>query len=257
MNRFIKTLIILNGLLLPLFICFLIYKYFTDSPSYGTDYEAESIIVGEELDNAKNDSLALQGISYEAPREIYNSTNLYLPISVMSYDEAKELRKDISSAGDIDLSYYNYFNIIFLDKDYNVIGQLLNKKASIIDIFINQGRYSYQERSVDKTVKNIAYTIGFDDTNQDGKLNSLDNHDLFISDFDGKNLTQVTKEKEIIGFEFINSNNEIFIRFKDRNEIRDEYKYVKFGVYNIESGIFTELKSIENKLLEIESILIK
>jgi hypothetical protein len=255
-NRFIKALIILNGLILPIFICFLIYKNFS-KPSDGIDYEAESIIVGEQLDKAKGDSLALQGISYDAPQEIYNSTNFYLPISVLTYEEAKEIKKIAESAGDINLSYLNYFNIVFLDKDYKVIGQLLDKKASIIELYINRGRYDYRDGAVDKTVKHIAYSIGFDDTNKDGKLNSLDAHDLFISDLEGMNLTQVTRGKEIVAFEFINSNSEIFIRFKDRNEIKDEYKYVKFGIYNIASGTFNELKDIEAKLLDIEAKLIK
>ena len=94
-NRFIKILIIVNGLIIPIFICFLVYKYLSDYQS-GVAYEAESIIVGEELEKAKADSLALQGISYEAPRQIYNSTNLYLPISVMTYKEAKEIYRGLS-----------------------------------------------------------------------------------------------------------------------------------------------------------------
>ncbi len=256
MNRFIKTLVIINGLIIPICIGYLVYKSF-DYNSSGVGYESESIIVGEELEEAKKDSLALQGLRYESPDEIYNSTNLYLPISVMTYEEVKELKKLASSAGDINISYFNYFNIIFLDKDYVVIGQLLDKKASITDIFINRGQYAYQERTIDNTVRHITYSIGFDDTNRDGKLNSMDDHDLYISDLDGKNLTQVTQQKELVDYHFINSNSEIFIRFKDRNEIKDEYKYVKFGIYNIGTGTFKELKDLEDKLLNIESKLIR
>lgn len=256
MNRLIKTLVIINGLIVPLFICFLVYKFVAEN-SVTEEYESESIIVGEELEKAKKDSVALQGLSYDAPAEIYNSTNLYLPISVMSYEEAKELKKLASSAGDINLSFFNYFNIIFLNKDYKVIGQLLDKKASITEIFINRGQYDYQEKSIDKTVKHIAYSIGFDDTNMDGKLNSLDDHDLYISDLDGKNLTRVTNKKEVIDYQFINSNSEIFIRYKDRSDIKDEYKHVKFGIYGISTETFKELNDIENKLLEIEEKLIR
>jgi hypothetical protein len=175
----------------------------------------------------------------------------------MTYEEAKELRKLALSAGDINPSQFNLFNVVFLDKDYKVIGQLLDKKGSITAIQINRGRYNYRDDSIDKTVKNIAYQIGFNDSNGDGKLNSLDDHDLYITDLNGQNLTQVTTKKYIVDFRFINSNSELFIRFKDRSNIRDEYKKVKFGVYNIASGTFNELKDLENKLTDIESQLIK
>lgn len=261
-NRFIKALIIINGLLLPIFVVYYLYRSITGNWT-GDSYQSESIIVGEELEDAKRDSLALQGLTYESLVDVYNSTNYYLPISVMTYEEAKNYKEAISSAGDISpYSFHNnYINVIFFNKHYGVIGQLLDKKACISDIFINRGQnedqYDYQEKEVDRTVKNIAYSIGFDDSNMDGKLNSLDNQDLYISDLDGKNLKQVTKEIDILDYQFINSNSEIFIRFKDRSKIRDEYKYVKFGLYNIESGTFTELKEIENKLLDIEKKLVR
>jgi|JI9StandDraft_2_1071091.scaffolds.fasta_scaffold24193_2 hypothetical protein len=255
MNKLNQTLVTINGIIIPLFIGFALYNIL-DKPDneYGGH---ESIIVGDELEKAKSDSLALQGITYESPEEIYNSTNFYLPVSVMTYEEAKELRKLALSAGDINPSQFNLFNVVFLDKDYKVIGQLLDKKGSITAIQINRGRYNYRDDSIDKTVKNIAYQIGFNDSNGDGKLNSLDDHDLYITDLNGQNLTQVTTKKYIVDFRFINSNSELFIRFKDRSNIRDEYKKVKFGVYNIASGTFNELKDLENKLTDIESQLIK
>jgi hypothetical protein len=261
-NRFIRVLIIINGIIFPIFVGYYLYNSFFDNWG-GNSFQSHSIIVGEELEEAKRDSLALQGLNYESPVNVYNSTNYYLPISVMTYEEAKEYRDFVSMAGDMSPDAYghNYFNVIFLDKQYNVIGQLLDKKASITDIFINSGQYGYQydhqEKEIDRTVKNIAYSIVFDDSNKDGKLNSLDNQDLYISDLEGKNLTQVTADIDIVEYQFVNSNTEIFIRFKDRTDIRDEYKYVKFGLYNIEQKAFTELKAIEKKLLEIESKLVR
>lgn len=255
MNKLNQTLVTINGIIIPLVIGFSLYNIL-HKPQYEYQ-EPESIIVGDELEKAKNDSLVLQGIRYEVPEEIYNSTNFYLPVSVMTYEEAKELRKLASSAGDINPSQFNLFNVVFLDKDYKVIGQLLDKKGSISDIRINRGRYDYRDDSIDKTVKNIAYQIGFNDTNSDGKLNSLDDHDLYITDLNGQNLTQVTTKRDIVDYWFTNSNSEIFIRYKDRSNIRDEYKMVKFGVYNITTGTFNELKDLEKKLMDIESQLIK
>jgi hypothetical protein len=263
MTRFIKTLIIINGLIIPAAVCFLLYKLISESLR-DNDYQPESIIVGEDLGKAKKDSLALQGIAYETPMNVYNSTNYYLPISVKSYEEAKDLKttegvaylKLGRTSGYNYASYSNYFNILFLDKDYKVIGQLGEKKASITEIFSNVPTYGNQEE-IDKSVKNMAYVIGFDDSNKDGKLNSFDFHDLYISDLDGRSLIRVTSGKEIIDFNFMNSNTEIFIRYKDRNEIKEEYKHIKFGLYTIATGTFKELNEIEQKLLEIESKLIQ
>jgi hypothetical protein len=262
MTRFVKTLIIINGLIIPAAVCFLLYKFISESLR-DDSYQAESIIVGEDLGKAKKDSLALQGITYETPLTIYNSTNYYLPISVMSYEEAKDLKTSEGTqfklgrtSGNNYVSYSNYFNILFFDKDYKVTGQLLEKKASITEIFMNIPSSGYQQE-IDKSVKNMAYIIGFDDSNKDGKLNSSDFHDLYISDLEGKNLTKVTSQKDVIDFNFMNSNTEIFIRYKDRNEIKEEYKHIKFGLYTIGTGTFKELNEIEQKLLEIESKLIQ
>lgn len=258
----------MNGLLIPTFIGFLVYKYMRDY-SYGFDYEEESIIVGEELEKAKNDSLALQGLSYESPIDIYNSTNRYLPISVMTYEEARQIKEMASMAGDISPNIYeqNYFNVLFMDKDYKVTGQLVDRKASIRDIFINRWGssgydyydydYRHEKEAVDTTLKHIAYSIAFLDSNNDGKLNSLDDYDLYISDLDGKNLTQVTNQMDIVDYKFIDSNSKIFVRFMERNEMKDEYKRVKFGLYSISRKTFDELKDIESKLNDIESELIR
>ena len=258
-NRFIKSLVIVNGILLPIFAGLLVYNSFSDdATSY--DYQPESVIVGDDLEKAKSDSIALQGLSYETPPQtIYNSTNMYIPISVLTYEEARKLRQISQSAGDFDPGWFNYFNILFLDKDYKVIGQLLDKKATISEIVINQGaRYYYGEAvAVDTTVKNIAYRIGFDDSNKDGKLNPTDDQDLYISDFKGQSLTQVTFQKDIIDFEFIKSNTKIFIRYKDRNDMRDEYNHLKFGIYDIQTKTFNELKEIEGRLVDIEAKLIR
>jgi hypothetical protein len=259
MSRFIKILAIINGILIPIFMAFFTYKYFSDLTIDEGYHQPESIIVGKDLEKAKKDSLVLQGITYEAPRQVYNSTNMYMPISVLTYQQAKEAKQAQQSAGDFNPGHFNYINVLFLDKDYKVIGQLLDRKASVSEIPMMGYPYNtYRDDiEIDKTVKNMAYKIGFEDSDKDGKLNFLDDHDLYISDLDGRHLTQVTSKKNIIEYYFINSNSEIFVQFMDRNGMRDEYNHVKFGVYNISTGLFTELNEIEKRLIEIESKLVE
>lgn len=256
MRRLAEILIVVNGFLIPVFAGFFVYRSFPGSFKRESDYKAESIIVGDKLEKAKNKNLALQGVSYVAPVPIYNSANFYLPISAKTFDEARNLKEESERAGDFNSGWFNYVNVLFLDQDYNVITRLLNKKASIAEISIPGRNYYLDPDKVDKTVKNIAYIIGFDDTNNDGKLDYLDFHDLYISDLDGKNLSQVTTDKYIIDYQFVKSNSAIFIRYMDRDDQPDEYKPVKFGVFHIATGEFKTLREIEEQVKEVESILI-
>jgi hypothetical protein len=257
MYRFLKILAIINGLIIPVFICYLIYKSFADEPDYYS-YQPDSLILGEDLDRALNDSLALQGLEYDMPLRIGNSTNFYLPISVLTFQEAKDLRRDRESAGDISLSFYNYTNVVFLDQDYKVIGKLLDKRASISDIQSNyRGLYYAEEEELSNTVTHIVYQIAFEDTNGDKRLNSLDEHDLYVSDLSGRNLVRVTSGKDVMSFSFIKKSTELLIQYKDRSNIRDEHRFVKFGIYNMENSLFRELKDLEGTLKEIESIVQK
>ncbi len=260
MDRFIKILAIINGIVIPIFVAFFIYSYYANRSSDYYPSEPESIIVGEELEKAKRDSLVLQGISYEEPKLIYNSTNMFLSISALTYQQAKDAWSARDSSGDFDPGNFNYINVLFLNKDYEPIGKLLDRKASISEI--SDAGYSFRfayrnENEVDTTVKNIGYRIGFEDTNKDGKLNAGDDHDLYISDLNGKRLTQVTAKKHVIQYYFINLNKEIFIQYKDRNNLRDEYNPVKFGLYTISTGVFKELKNLEKELIQIEKLLAK
>ena len=108
----------MNGILIPIIIGIIFFQVLS---SLGTEeYNEEGVIIGDVLEKAKSDSVALQGISYDSPCEIYNSTNYYLPIAVTTYEEAKAIREMISSAGDMNFSYFQIMNILFLNEDIYV-----------------------------------------------------------------------------------------------------------------------------------------
>ena len=170
----------------------------------------------------------------------------------MTYKEAKDVRKAISSAGDFSMSVLQIFNVVFLDSNYQVIRNLLDKKAFISDINIPWGG----REKVDRSIQNIAYEIAFEDSNNDGKLNNDDNMDLYISDLDGGNLLQVTKNIDVKSYEFINDHKDLIIRYKERNDEREEHKKVKFAFYNIATSSFKPLLELNNHLEELEKQLI-
>ena len=254
-NKTIKVLIIVNGILIPLFIFYGLYKEISDRYSYDS-YEPEDIITGEELDAAIKDSVALQGLYYDSPAKIYNSSNYFLFIAAKTYEERREFTEALKMQGDIRIEEDNWLNIVFLDKDLKVIGNLLDRKATISGYWINAPYDRDRKVELDTTVKHIAYSIGFEDSNEDGRLNSLDDHDLYISDLSGKNLTQVTSGVDVVDFSFVDDNSKILVTYLDRVNIRAEYKRNKFSMYDIRTQTLSKTKEIENQLRAIEKTLI-
>ncbi|CAM1349918.1 MULTISPECIES: hypothetical protein [Tenacibaculum] len=255
-NKYIKFLIILNGTLLPVILIFLLFQLTKEFFPNNNNFP-DGIILGEELETAKKDSLVLQGLKYYTPIDLYNSKNKYLPISLLTYEEEKRVKNLVSVANDIGDSLLKFVNIIFVDENYQVITSLLKKKASILQIKPQRKRYKLERDELDKTVKYIAYLIAFEDSNKDGKLNSGDNHDLYLSDLNGKNLIRITNSINLDRFEFTNSNSQIFIKYTDRENIREEYKKQKFAIYDIESSKLLNMSSIDKELDNLEKIIIE
>lgn len=227
MSKLVKILIIINGFLIPIIIGIFFYQIFKPF-SRKSPTEEEGIYVDERIEDARKNSVALQGLDFDGPERIYNSENCYLTINIATYEEAKKLGLAASISNDMSWSFYNIMNIVFLDRDYNVLGTLVNKKASITEMEEMNPRRDV--KGIDETVKNIGYLIGFDDTNADGLLNSEDFHDLYISDLDGKNLLQVTRGIDVEDFNFEDMNSKIFIRYTERNDLKKEHKKVKFAL---------------------------
>lgn len=253
MSKLVKSLIIINGIMIPLVLAIIIFQMASTFINRQIN-DDEGIIVDESITEAKSDIFALQGLSYDSPVEICNSTNYCLPISVTAYEEARNLMELSSRASDISLSYDLIMNVIFMDKNYHVIGKLVDRKASVSQIELpDNGRF---DKIADTTVKNIACLIGFEDTNNDGKLNSFDNHDLYITDLNGQNLTKATTGIDVKSFVFVNSGTKILIRFKERSDLKEEHKKVKFGLFDIVTSKFEELTGLNNSINDIERQLI-
>lgn len=255
MNKLLKTLAIINGVLIPLAIIIVLYHHYKNNTASDPANEPSSLIVGKSFEKAKNDSIQLQGLHYDGLETIYNSSNYYLPVSVLTYEEAKSYKAALEMAGDMNPTLPCVVNLIFLDKNFNVLGQLVTKKAAISEIEMHH--YDYDSKEVDKTALYIAYRISFEDTNGDGLLESNDNSDIYISDLNGKNLTQVTYNIDVNSFYFIDSNSKIFIKYTERVNIPDEYKRLKFGIFDISNSHWSELSALDSKLDSLEKALVK
>jgi len=259
MTKFIKTLIIINGLIVPLvlliFLGIIIQESIRNSPKRFDPDPIRTV----NLITKDGDTLVTQGLRYQDPETVYNSTNFIINVMPKTYDKPRKIESEssikayrqVEMMGSHEPTGY-LVNILFLDANYNYIRRLVDKKASIEQVTIPTGN---DRQKVDTTVRNIGYLIAYEDSNNDKIIDWNDDYDLYISDLDGKNLFQITRERDIIGFEFINQHNDVFISYTDREDIRDEYKITKFAIFNIKTRQLRELTTIDKALRDVQKIL--
>lgn len=255
MNKFIKTLIVINGLLIPVVVLILLVAFIINE--FRTSGYDPDPVKTENLITKDGDTLITQGLLYDNPEQIYNSSYHMIRISPKTYNRAmlKDSYSDNFEGGSYSkMMYEHYVNILFLDSNYNVLSTLVDKKASIGSVTIPNGDAS---EKVDTTVKNIGYLIAFEDSNKDKVIDENDYYNLYISDLNGKNLVKVTDNIDVKTFDFINNHKEIFLSFTDRKDIPDEHKIKRFAVYDIASKQLKVLTQLDRALNAVQRILIK
>jgi hypothetical protein len=216
-NKFIRFLLILNGILIPLFILTCFGLFLSDT----VDFPSKETSVFDDIDNSRFT------IKFTRPQEIPNSTN-YFVSKYRSVEMNEIIGEPELAIGEVQ---ENTVNIVFLNEDFEKIGNLLNRDGSISQIFISN--YFQAKQDDMAPTKHIAYLIAEEDSNQDGVIDRFDEHHLYISNLDGRHLTLVI-DKKVKHFKFINNSKEIMITYFDK--VGD----LGVGVYNIESKKFDE-----------------
>jgi len=253
MTKFVKTLIIVNGLLIPIILLIFLSSLLISEFGH-SNYQPDPVMT-ENLITNDGDTLMAQGLAYDKPESIYNSTNLYIKISPKTYEIPKSKSSNFEGSMYRQVEPYEYYvNILFLDSGYNLISTLVDQKASILDITIP---VNYESEKIDTTVKNIGYLIAFEDSNKDRIIDKKDNYDLYVSDLSGKGLTKVTSNINVKSFEFINHHKDIFITFTNRQDIPEEHKLTQFAIYNLQSKELKYLKHLDRAITNIQRILNK
>ncbi|WP_422081409.1 hypothetical protein [Ulvibacterium sp.] len=117
-------------------------------------------------------------------------------------------------------------NILFLDKNCDIINKLLPKNGSI--------RYmNVIPRNEEFKPEKIIYKLTQDEPNVFGKIYNLEKHFFYVSDLDGKNLTKIT-DREVRSFQWDSQRKEILFYFYYNKRMNDSLH----GVFNIESNTF-------------------
>ncbi len=253
MTKFVKNLVIFNGIFIPTVIASLLITGWVKS-SKNRSYEesrSKGLIVGEKLIKAVEAKFALQGLEYNTPDRIYNSETYYIPVSIMTYEEAQEMYDAISSANNYGFGLMRVANVLFMDSNMENTHWLLQKKAAISQVEIREHReLKYEEKiEIDTNYKRLLYEIGFEDSNNDGLLNQEDHCDLYFSDLNGYHLTQITKGIDIKSYHYANNYSRLKLKYTARNDsIKEEHKIVMFGYYDFELEKFIESTEINNTL---------
>ncbi len=199
MEKWFRRIWFINGILIlfgaSLFIWQQVRMYLPERSSA----LARGPIVGEKLEKAIKDTLALQDISMTLPRQIgvtqyrfiqLRAKDLTTPVRIMKYSRL-EIPPAMTMRTEPDYSYeYNALegsstiNIVFIKADGTDAHLFLDKKGFIATADIPSEQDTAQKFNV--------YRLVFEDTDNDGRLTSLDRFDLYVSDLFGKNLHQIS-----------------------------------------------------------------
>ncbi|MFD0992559.1 hypothetical protein [Tenacibaculum geojense] len=229
-NKFIRILVIVNGILLPIFILYIIciiaieqYKQFQNEII--DDYSFES----------KETTEKHFEIKYSSPIKLPNSDFYYVAVEKEFEDNYGYIGLDIKNIGN--MVRMNTINIIFLDKNFQNSGKLLPENASIKSMYIPKRKTENSKLHNEKS--HISYFIANSDTNNDGIIDRYDQHYVYLSDINGHNLNKVT-DRKVKNYQWINNNKELLLTFDNT----EEPNKLEFGIYNIDSKEIRETKNI-------------
>jgi hypothetical protein len=227
-GRFSRILLIINGILIPIFIVYVLGSFLLDKYNDYTFYNS---------DNSNLENLEIKGPKYEIKQSsligIPNSENYIVAEYKKENDKYGILEDEINLPYEVPK---NTFNIIFLDKEFNQIRKLLKNNASIKSMFISNSYYSHNKEMMNK-LSRLSFYIATEDTNNDGEINNRDQHYVYISDLNGENLTKVS-DRKVKQYEWVNENKEILLNFVTENNSKFEY-----GLYNIKNKTIKETKN--------------
>lgn len=202
MDKWLKRIWLVNGILL-LFALTVGISDRIQSYLHSRSARTTGPFVGQKLQDARSDSLALQDIMTTIPRRIGStsysfvalvSKDLERAINLRAYEQdqpASEIRllrySDVTEAAERNSLYGpGTVNLAFLSDDGSDIRLLTQQRACITSADIPQAGDTVQQF--------ILYRIVFKDTNGDGRLTDRDQTELYISDISGRNLRRVAPE---------------------------------------------------------------
>jgi hypothetical protein len=189
LDIWLKRIWMLIGILILLSLlavgAILTVEYFTSH-----NYNA-GVLVGQAAKPKGPDSLVTQDLSFDRPQPIGRTGLLCIGVRI------KELESSIQAGSMLTKRYsepswglHNLLNIVFTKSDGSGSYLLLSRKGFIKMADIPTPADSAQFYNL--------YDIAFFDTDNDSRINGNDSSQLYISDLDGKHLSQITPTGSIL-----------------------------------------------------------
>ena len=166
------------------------------------------------------------------PLEIPFSNLFYIPM-VGNLDYADLNRTYELSSSNMVVEYTS--NILFIDNECIILGKLLPENGYIKYMMVGP-------ENEDIEPKKIIYLLAKDEPNTYGKEYFLEEHYLYISDIDGKNLTKIT-ERDFISLQWVNQGKAIQVNFYYKKYMNDSIH----GLFNVETNEFILSSHLKEK----------
>jgi len=126
-------------------------------------------------------------------------------------------------------------NVIFYDKNHNIIRSLLSKNSSITSMGVS----NYNLDKLNNKESKLSFFIAEKDSNSDGEINNRDEHFAYVSNLNGENLIQIT-DRKVKRYQWINNNEELLLTFDNENKEEP----LEYGIYNLKTHKITKRKTI-------------
>ena len=130
----------------------------------------------------------------------------------------------------------NTTNILFFDNECVLIGKLLPKFGYISRMIIGPNKKDFGP-------KKIIYALAERDTNDDGLITANDQHDLYISNLNGTELTKIT-ERRVQSIKWVGQGEVILLEFGSTESKEDSL----YGYFNTKTRDLKLTNQTKNQL---------
>jgi hypothetical protein len=250
-----KRVWLINGFIFFLVFVILIFiMTFDYVSSLSKDSDEKGVIVGKEKEEADKQGLELQTIVFSSPDRILDSEIYIIKVGQIDYEAPKKSTVRITQYSEL-AGYEDEMkvNVIFINSKTKTQRLLLNKKASINRMDI--------PNSDDSLRKYILYKISLHDSDGNGRINSDDKEECFISNLDGSNFKKIElHNNKVLEYNFSNDYKKIqFICsiIPQDKTIKEEYWDRTFLEYDTETNKILEYKELTSLFREAKEIMLE
>lgn len=260
LDKLIKWVLLLIGatVLIVIVVAVLIFAWSELSSSFRDTDDSGIALNNTAKENQERIKL---GLRYGYPRRVGSSDVYIIEVSVDYSDNDRRLKGSMDSY-EKDFDVRQPSNIIFTDNTFVPIRRLLGQKGLIVDYDYpgdnNLVEFDFEtgaplKGSAFDNQKHIAYRIALSDTDGDGQISANDTSDLYLSDLDGSNFTQITSGWVIDKYNFVQEFSTLLIGFYESADAPKEN--LKFASYRIQEKKLTVLEPLGKEIEVAKKIL--